>query len=79
VVGGGAHNPLWRRIIADAFQLPLVVPLEVESAALGAALQAAALHLGMPLEQFLEQHPVPVESEVCCWEASQPQDTHIYS
>ena len=23
VVGGGSKNPLWRRIIADAFQLPL--------------------------------------------------------
>lgn len=23
VVGGGAKNPLWRQIIADAFQLPV--------------------------------------------------------
>ena len=23
VVGGGSKNPLWRQIIADAFQLPL--------------------------------------------------------
>jgi len=23
LVGGGARNPLWQRIIADAFQLPI--------------------------------------------------------
>lgn len=40
VVGGGASNRLWRRIVADAFQLPLRFPLEPEAAALGGALQA---------------------------------------
>ena len=44
VVGGGSKNRLWRRIIADSFQLPLRFPTEPESAALGAALQAAAVH-----------------------------------
>lgn len=39
VVGGGSQNQLWRRVLADAFQLPLRFPLEPESAALGAALQ----------------------------------------
>lgn len=39
VVGGGARHSLWLRIIADTFQLPLRVPAEVESAALGGALQ----------------------------------------
>ena len=42
LVGGGSSNKLWRQIIADAFQLPLRFPAEPESAALGAALQAAA-------------------------------------
>ncbi len=23
LVGGGSKNPLWRRIVADAFQLPV--------------------------------------------------------
>lgn len=39
VVGGGAKHPLWLRIIADTFQLPVRVPAEGESAALGGALQ----------------------------------------
>lgn len=40
VVGGGSQNKLWRRVLADAFQLPLRFPSEPEAAALGAALQA---------------------------------------
>lgn len=39
MVGGGSQNKLWRRIVADAFQLPLRFPAEPEAAALGAALQ----------------------------------------
>jgi sugar (pentulose or hexulose) kinase len=41
VVGGGAKNPLWRAILADVLDAPLVQLEEPESAALGAALQAA--------------------------------------
>lgn len=43
LVGGGAKSSLWRQIVADALQLPVAVPSVTESAALGAALQAAAL------------------------------------
>lgn len=56
IVGGGSKNRLWRRIIADSFQLPLKFPTEPESAALGAALQAAAVHAGIPVAEFVEQH-----------------------
>ena len=42
LVGGGSKSPLWRRIIADASQMRVACPAEPESAALGAALQAAA-------------------------------------
>lgn len=42
LVGGGSKSALWRRIIADAFQMRVALPSEPESAALGAALQAAA-------------------------------------
>ncbi len=41
LVGGGARNPLWRRILADALGVPVQELAEPESAALGAALQAA--------------------------------------
>ncbi len=39
-VGGGAHNALWRDMLAQALSVTLECPLETESAALGAALQA---------------------------------------
>ena len=44
LVGGAARNPLWRRILADVFAAPVHVMAEPESAALGAALQAAWTH-----------------------------------
>jgi xylulokinase len=41
LVGGAARNPLWREILAACFGAPVAVLEESESAALGAALQAA--------------------------------------
>jgi xylulokinase len=41
VTGGGARSPIWRRIMADIFGVPIVAMVEDEGAALGAALQAA--------------------------------------
>ena len=41
VVGGAAQNALWRQILANVFDVPVRPLLEAESAALGAALQAA--------------------------------------
>lgn len=41
VVGGASRNPLWCRVLADVLEIPLVRLEEAESAALGAALQAA--------------------------------------
>jgi len=46
LVGGGARSPLWRQTVADAFGARVACPLEPESAALGAALQAAAVDAG---------------------------------
>lgn len=60
VVGGGSKNRLWRRIIADSFQLPLRFPTEPESAALGAALQAAAVHAGIATPEFIDSHSPPL-------------------
>ncbi len=47
LVGGGSANVLWRQIIADAFGMPVELPPEEESAALGGALQAAAVAAGV--------------------------------
>jgi xylulokinase len=40
LVGGGSRNPLWRQILADVLEVPVVCVAEPESAALGAAVQA---------------------------------------
>lgn len=61
VVGGGSKNMLWRRVVADAFQLPLSFPAEPEAAALGAALQAAAVCSGTPLADYVARNPPPLE------------------
>ena len=116
IVGGGSKNPLWRRIIADAFQvratalycpvdnnsthdeapqaratgcavctcaamwlcvrasghsplpsslqLPLRFPEEPESAALGGALQAAAVCAGVPVAEYVADNEPQCEAEV---------------
>ncbi len=40
LVGGGAKSPLWRQIVADVFNCPVVCPESAEAGAVGAALQA---------------------------------------
>ncbi len=62
LVGGGAANLLWRSIIADLFGLPVRVPLETETAALGAALSAAALITDTPVGTLAAA--LPMEGEV---------------
>ncbi len=42
VAGGGARSPLWRQIVADVFNLPVLPLLHQEQSASGAALLAAA-------------------------------------
>ncbi len=40
LTGGGARSRVWRQIVADVFNTPVVCTVEPESAALGAAIQA---------------------------------------
>jgi len=40
LIGGGANSAVWRQIASDILNLPVVVPVLEESAALGAAIQA---------------------------------------
>ncbi|MEE7546365.1 xylulokinase, partial [Xanthomonas sp. Kuri4-1] len=40
LTGGGSRSAQWRQMVADVFDLPVVVPREPEGAAYGAALQA---------------------------------------
>lgn len=64
LVGGGSKNALWRQIVADIFQLPVVLPLEPESAALGVAMQAAAVHRGVPVADFITAAQPPIAEQV---------------
>ena len=52
------------QIVADVFQLPVVLPMEAESAALGVALQAAAVHRGIPVGEFIQKAQPPVAEQV---------------
>lgn len=45
LVGGGAKSPLWRQIVADVFNCPVVCPESSEAGAVGAALQAMWCYL----------------------------------
>ena len=40
VIGGGAKSAAWRQLLADASGATVVIPLETEAGALGAAMQA---------------------------------------
>ena len=64
IVGGGSKNNLWRQIIADSFQLPLRFPTEPESAALGGALQAAAVYHGAAVGEYISENEPPLAPEV---------------
>ncbi|MFT3789962.1 MAG: xylulokinase [Rudaea sp.] len=44
LTGGGSRSAAWRQLVADVFALPVAIPQQTESAALGAALQAAWAH-----------------------------------
>ena len=51
LVGGAARSPAYRRVVADLTGRAIVVPSEEELVAAGAAVQAAAVHLGCGFAQ----------------------------
>jgi xylulokinase len=67
LVGGGSKSALWREIVSDALQMRVACPTQPESAALGAALQAAAVVAGAEeLGEWIEaNHPAPVGEARC--------------
>jgi xylulokinase len=54
LVGGAARSAAYRRVVADLTGRAVVVPAESELVAAGAAVQAAAIHLGCGFEQVAE-------------------------
>jgi len=61
LVGGGARSQLWTKIVADSFGLPVSRPSEPEAAALGAALQAAAVAEGSKVGDYVSATAGEVE------------------
>jgi xylulokinase len=62
VVGGGSKNVFWRQMISDITGLELTFPLESETAALGAAFQAASVFEGKGLDYFVMKQNVEIEN-----------------
>jgi xylulokinase len=46
LIGGGAKSPIWRQIVADIMDTPVICTVHSEAAALGAAIQAAWCYSG---------------------------------
>jgi xylulokinase len=59
LVGGGARNELWARILCDALEAEVQRLDESESAALGAALQAAWIARGGSLDGLVQDFVRP--------------------
>jgi len=52
LVGGGAHSAAYRRVVADLTGRPVIVPVDQELVACGAAVQAAAVLHGSSFEEI---------------------------
>ena len=46
-IGGGVRSPLWRQILADVFERPLLIPDQLENATAMGAAAAAAVGVGL--------------------------------
>ncbi len=65
LTGGGSKSAIWRQIASDVLQLPLSVPSIVESAALGAALQALWTVGDESIEEVAAEHVQFDETKGC--------------
>ncbi len=54
LVGGAARSTAYRRVVADLTGRAVVVPTDTELVAAGAAVQAAAVHLGCGFQRVAE-------------------------
>lgn len=59
LVGGAAASDLWASTVAGAFNLPVRRAGVTEAGALGAALQAAAVAAGQPVDAYVAAHAPP--------------------
>ncbi|EAY09742.1 xylulokinase family protein [Trichomonas vaginalis G3] len=56
LVGGGSKSLIWRQIIADIFDCPVVIPDAAEAGAMGGVLQAMACATGKDLIELCDEH-----------------------
>mmetsp|Transcript_15765 Transcript_15765/g.44116 ORF Transcript_15765/g.44116 Transcript_15765/m.44116 type:complete len:481 (-) Transcript_15765:46-1488(-) len=65
IVGGGSRSNMWCQIFADVFQVPVRRLVEgSETAALGAALQAAAVYQGQTVQDYILNNLPAMQDEV---------------
>ncbi len=55
LVGGGAKSPAYQQILADLYQGPVRIPADDEAPATGAAVQAAAVAGGDPIDSIVDR------------------------
>ena len=78
LIGGGANSPVWRQITADILNLPVVVPVTAEAAALGGALQALwclKKDDGVDINTLVDGHVALDKSQSC---RPDPENVKIY-
>jgi xylulokinase len=61
LIGGGARSPVWRQIVADVFNLPVVCLKNQEGPAFGAALQAMWCSTGTDIRGLARSYVVSDE------------------
>ena len=76
LVGGGSKSALWRQMVADIMNTPVVCTEQSEAAALGAAIQAAwCVSAGTETLEDLCQRCVRLESN----SQTDPDPTHVHA
>lgn len=56
LTGGGAGSAIWRQMVADVFDRPVIVLRNDHGAAMGAALQAMWMHTGDSVQSIVTEH-----------------------
>jgi xylulokinase len=72
LIGGGSRSPVWRQIVADIFNLPVVSPEIKEGPAFGAALQAVWCKTRFDIGDLARQYVVLDEKT-----RRMPQNQHV--
>ena len=80
LIGGGANSAVWRQITADILNLPVVIPVTAEAAALGAALQALwclekGEGRGGDINKLIDEHVALATDKGC---TPHPENVKVY-